>query len=118
MASMWLARWFFKDGCDSSSKENRYKENRYGTKNCKHRSISLITYVCKILLKVINQMISSIMEENIREEQFGFREGRGVVKLWTNNNDRRKVHRKIKIKRNVFIFYRNGNYVCLSELVG
>ncbi|XP_075215285.1 uncharacterized protein LOC142321175 [Lycorma delicatula] len=50
-----------------------------GTKKSKeHRTISLISHAAKIILRVTKRRLITKMEENGREEQFGFRKGKGT----------------------------------------
>lgn len=49
------------------------------TRRCgEHRTISLISHAAKILLRIMNRRLTKIMEENVSEEQFGFRKGKGT----------------------------------------
>ena len=49
------------------------------TKKCsEHRTISLICHAAKIILRVMNKRLWKTMEENVEEEQFGFRRGMGT----------------------------------------
>ena len=52
---------------------------KIGTKKCgEHRIISLVEHAAKILLRVLNRRLERIMEENMAEEQFGFRRRMGT----------------------------------------
>ncbi|KAJ4449733.1 hypothetical protein ANN_01137 [Periplaneta americana] len=42
------------------------------------RTISLISHSAKILLRILNRRLYSKMEEQLEEEQFGFRKGKGA----------------------------------------
>ncbi|KAJ4432319.1 hypothetical protein ANN_20938 [Periplaneta americana] len=42
------------------------------------RTISLISHSAKILLRILNRRLYSKMEEQLEEEQFGFRKGKGT----------------------------------------
>ena len=48
------------------------------TKCEEHRTISLISHACKILLYIIKNRITKIINEHLEESQFGFREGSGT----------------------------------------
>ena len=48
-------------------------------KKCKEfRTISLISHNAKILLRIVNGLLRSKMEEELEVEQFGFRKGNGT----------------------------------------
>lgn len=60
---------------------------KLGTNKCyKLRTTNLILHATKTLQRVMTWTISKIIEENIKEEQFGFRRGRETRKdtgrLW------------------------------------
>ena len=48
------------------------------TKCEEHRTISLISHACSILLYIIKNRITKIINEHLKESQFGFREGSGI----------------------------------------
>ena len=48
------------------------------TKCEEHQTISLISHACKILLYIIKNRITKIINELLEESQFGFREGSGT----------------------------------------
>ena len=48
------------------------------TKCEEHQTISLISHACKILLYIIKNRIMTIINEHLKESQFGFREGSGT----------------------------------------
>ena len=43
-----------------------------------HRTISLISHSCKILLNIIKGRITPLIERNLSESQLGFRKGNGT----------------------------------------
>ena len=52
---------------------------REGAVDCeKHRTISIMSQVGKIILKVVGRRIKTRLEERVDEEQFGFRKGKGT----------------------------------------
>ena len=42
------------------------------------RTISLISHTAKIIARIINRRLEQKIEENLGEEQFGFRKGKGT----------------------------------------
>ena len=67
-----MARRIHGDGVIPIPKKNSGKK-------CKEfRTISLISYNAKILLRILNRRLRSKMEEKLEDEQFGFRKGRGT----------------------------------------
>ena len=55
------------------------KLKKNNAKKCKElRTISLISHTAKILLRILNRRLRSNMEEDLEEEQFGFRKGKGT----------------------------------------
>lgn len=52
---------------------------KHNAKECKdHRTISLMSHVLKIFLRIIHQRIYKKIEEHIADSQFGFRKGLGT----------------------------------------
>jgi len=49
-----------------------------------HRTISLITHASKILTKIIHKRIETKINDNLEEDQFGFRKNIGTreAMLW------------------------------------
>lgn len=54
------------------------KSNATECKN--YRTIALLSHVSKILLNIIKNRLRGKIEQNISEDQFGFRKGRGTKK--------------------------------------
>jgi len=50
-------------------KTNKYEE---------YRTLSLISHASKILTKIVNIWIEKKIEDNLTEDQFGFRKNRGI----------------------------------------
>ena len=63
---------------NSPSKEGDLK------KCSNYRTISLISHLSKVLLKIINNRLKAKAEEILAEEQAGFRSGRGTVEQIAN----------------------------------
>lgn len=54
-------------------------EKKRNARKCKdYRTISLISHAAKVLLRILNRRLQGRMDENVEEEQFGFRKGRGT----------------------------------------
>ena len=52
---------------------------REGVIECeKHRTISIMSQVAKIVLKVIGLRLKGKVEQHVDEEQYGFRKGKGT----------------------------------------
>ena len=66
------------------------KKNK--AKKCKEfRNISLISHTAKTILRIVNRRLRSKMEEELEEEQFGFRKGKGTRHARIDSNSRRKI---------------------------
>ena len=53
------------------------KEEAQATKFSNHRTISIIAHTAKILPKILRSRIERKIEDVLREDQFGFRRGKG-----------------------------------------
>ncbi|KAI5644176.1 reverse transcriptase (RNA-dependent DNA polymerase) domain-containing protein [Phthorimaea operculella] len=66
-----------------------------------YRTISLLTHVSKILLKIIQLRLNNKIEENLSEDQFGFRKNRGtreaIIAL------RLIIERRLELNKNTYI---------------
>jgi len=49
------------------------------TKRSDHRTISLIAHTAKIKVKTLRRRIERKIEDVLREDQFGFRRGKGTT---------------------------------------
>ena len=75
-----------------------------GTIECKeHRTISLISHTCKILLHIIRNRLNAKIEENLSEEQNGFRSNRGTRESVFGL--RMMGERTIEMQKDVFIAF-------------
>jgi len=54
------------------------KKKPQATKCSDHRSISLIAHTVKIVVKILRRRIERKIEDVLREDQFGFRRGKGT----------------------------------------
>jgi hypothetical protein len=54
-------------------------ENSKATKCSDHRKISLIAHTAKILASILRRRIGRKIEDALREDQFGFRRGKGTM---------------------------------------
>jgi len=53
------------------------KKKSQATKRSNHCTISLITHTAKIVAKILRRRIEKKNEDVLREDQFGFRSGKG-----------------------------------------
>ena len=75
-----------------------------GTLECeKHRTISIISQVAKIILRVIRNRINSKINENVNEEQYGFRKGKGTINAIFGL--RMMIERCIEMQKNVYLCF-------------
>ena len=50
-----------------------------GATECsKHRTISIMSQLAKVILKVMDNRLKGTVEDNVDKAQFGFRKGRGL----------------------------------------
>lgn len=71
---------------------------------CKdHRTISLMSHVTKLLLKIIHQRIARKIDSEISEEQYGFRSGRGTREAIFNL--RILCERAIEVQQNIYLAF-------------
>jgi hypothetical protein len=54
------------------------KKKPQATKCSDHRTISLIAHTAKIVTKIFRRRIEKKIEDVLREDQFGFRRGKGT----------------------------------------
>jgi len=54
------------------------KKKPQDTKCSNHRTISLITHTAKIVAKILRRSNEKKIEDVLREDQFGFRRGKGT----------------------------------------
>ena len=54
------------------------KKEPQATKCSDHRTISLIVHTAKIVAKILRRRIEKKIEDVLREDQFGFRRGKGT----------------------------------------
>jgi len=54
------------------------KKKPQATKFSDHRTISLIAHTAKIVAKLLRRRIERKIEDELREDQFGFRRGKGT----------------------------------------
>jgi hypothetical protein len=66
-------RWRLAQGLHRSS-----NKKTQATKCSDHRTISLISYIAKIIAKILRRRIGRKIEEVLGEDQFGFRRGKGT----------------------------------------
>ena len=54
------------------------KKKTQATKCSEHRTISLIAHTAKIIAKILRSRIESKIEDELGEDKFGFRRGKGT----------------------------------------
>jgi len=54
------------------------KKKPQATKCSDHHTVSLITHTAKIVAKILKRRIGKKIEDILREDQFGFRRGKGT----------------------------------------
>ena len=73
-----------------------------GTLECeKHRTISIISQVAKIILRVIRNRIKNKVDENVKEEQYGYRKGKGTANAIFGL--RMVIERCIEMQKNMLV---------------
>ena len=80
------------------------KTKEEGAVECgKHRTISIMSQVAKIILRVIDERLLTIVEETVDRAQFAFRKGKGtrnaIFALRTN------IERSIEKKKDLFMCF-------------
>jgi hypothetical protein len=63
---------------------NVLKKKTQATKCSDHRTISLITHTANIVAKILRRRTKRKIEDVLREDQFGFRRGKGT---WDAENN-------------------------------